>query len=527
MLLPSRARRARQDSTAALPKETDPKLVLILETVLLVVYFAVLVMLSFYGLHRYKMAWLYYKHKDDVPVPLRNYAEDELPVVTVQLPCFNERYVIERLIDVVAALDWPADRLEIQVLDDSTDDTVDIARAAVARWKALGVDIKCIHRTDRTGYKAGALENGMEQARGQFIAVFDADFIPPADFLRKTVHHFTDDGIGMVQARWDHINRNHSMLTEIQSVLLDGHFVIEHTARHRSGRFFNFNGTAGIWRREVIADAGGWQHDTLTEDLDLSYRAQCKGWRFVFLKDVLAPAEIPVEMNAFKAQQHRWAKGSIQTARKLLPYILSCDLPFKVKLEAFTHLSNNIAYLLMIVLSLLMPLATVIRIHRGWHETMLVDLPVFALATFSVCFFYVLSQRENGRSWWDSIRFLPAVLSVGIGLSVNNCKAVIEALVGHQTPFVRTPKYAVTTESKTQSWMASAYIKRMTFMPAIELSFALWFGVAVFYALAQGVSAAASLPFLLLFQLGFLYVGLSSWLQTSRLFRKRAPAPAP
>jgi cellulose synthase/poly-beta-1,6-N-acetylglucosamine synthase-like glycosyltransferase len=496
---------------------------LFLETALLVVYFTVLVMLSFYGLHRYLMAWLYYRHRNDIPTPTRVYEEDELPVVTIQLPCFNERYVIERLIEHTVIIDWPAEKLEIQVLDDSTDDTVGIAQAAVARWAAQGVDIKLLHRSDRTGYKAGALEAGMAVARGEFIAIFDADFIPPTDFLRRTMDHFTEPEIGMVQARWDHLNRDHSLLTQIQSILLDGHFVIEHTARHRSGRFFNFNGTAGIWRKETIYDAGGWQHDTLTEDLDLSYRAQCKGWRFVFLKDVLAPAEIPVEMNAFKAQQHRWAKGSIQTARKLLPYILSCDLPLKVKVEAFTHLSNNIAYVLMIFLSLMMPLATVIRINRGWHESLLVDLPVFAMATFSVCFFYVLSQRENGRSWWDSIRFLPAVLSVGIGLSVNNCKAVLEALVGHQTPFVRTPKYAVTRDSSARAWIGSAYTKKMTLMPLIELSFALWFGFAVFFALSHGISAAASLPFLLLFLLGFLYVGLASWLQTSRFFRRQAP----
>jgi cellulose synthase/poly-beta-1,6-N-acetylglucosamine synthase-like glycosyltransferase len=333
------------------------------------------------------------------------------------------------------------------------------------------------------------------------------------------VDFFTDQGIGMVQARWDHLNRGHSLLTEVQSIMLDGHFVIEHTARHRSGRFFNFNGTAGIWRRETIADAGGWQHDTLTEDLDLSYRAQCRGWRFIFLKDVISPAEIPVEMNAFKSQQHRWAKGSIQTALKLLPVILRSDLPSHIKLEAFTHLSNNLAYPLMILLSLMMPLATMIRIHRGWTESLLVDLPVFMMATFSVGFFYLMSQREIGRSTWQSLRYLPAVLSVGIGMSVNNCKAVLEALLGHESPFVRTPKYG--EQARRSQWMSSAYIKRINFLPMVELGFGLWFTTAVIYTLQQGLSAAASLPFLLLFQLGFFYVGLSSLLQTSALFARR------
>ncbi len=495
------------------------------ETILLICYFTVLAALSFYGLHRYAMAFIYHRHRDKTPTPQKLYADEELPVVTVQLPCFNERYVIERLIEAVCKLDYPREKLEIQVLDDSTDDTVEISRAAVARWAAKGMDIKHIHRTDRTGYKAGALEEGVAVSRGDYVAVFDADFIPQPNFLRRTVHFFNDPKVGMVQARWDHLNRDHSLLTHIQSVMLDGHFVIEHTARNRSGRFFNFNGTAGIWRKITIGDAGGWQHDTLTEDLDLSYRAQLRGWRCVYLKDVISPAEIPVEMNAFQSQQHRWAKGSIQTALKLLPTILRSDQPLKVKLEAFTHLSNNIAYLLMVFLSLMMPLATIVRINRGWTESLLVDLPVFILATFSVCFFYLMSQREVGRSLWDSVRYLPAVLSVGIGLSINNCKAVLEALAGHETAFIRTPKYAVTNKKEPIGWLNSSYIKRLDMLPMFELAFAAWFSVAIVYALSQGAAALASLPFLLLFQLGFLYVGLYSWFQTSRLFRRK-PTPA-
>ena len=275
------------------------------------------------------------------------------------------------------------------------------------------------------------------------MAVFDADFVPPRDFLRKTVNHFTDDGVGMVQVRWEHLNRGFSSLTEVQSILLDAHFVIEHTARNRSGRFFNFNGTAGIWRRATIASAGGWQHDTLTEDLDLSYRAQMKGWKFVFLPEVVAPAEIPVEMSAFKSQQHRWAKGSIQTAMKLLPRILSSELPYAVKKEAFFHLTANVAYLLMIPLAILMPITVVVRVSHGWIEVLLLDLPFFATATMSVCVFYVASQREIHASTWQRIKYLPYLMALGIGLSVNQARAVVEALLGHQTVFTRTPKSGV------------------------------------------------------------------------------------
>ncbi len=492
------------------------------ELIFLGVYFVILVMLSVFGLHRYAMAWLFHRHRDEVPAPVDRFEESSLPAVTVQLPCYNERYVIERLIDAVCAMDYPRDRLEVQVLDDSTDATREIAQAAVARWQGLGVSIVYLHREDRSGYKAGALEAGLKVARGEFVAVFDADFLPEADFLRKTIHFFTSPQIGMVQARWEHLNREHSLLTELQSILLDGHFVIEHTARHRSGRFFNFNGTAGIWRRVTIEEAGGWQHDTLTEDLDLSYRAQLAGWRFVYLKDVVSPAEIPVEMNAFKSQQHRWAKGSIQVARKLLWRLLRADLPLAVKLEATTHLTNNIAYLLMILLALMMPVATMLRLGHGWYEALLVDLPVFVLATFSVCFFYVMSQRALGRTWWEALRYVPGVMSLGIGLSVNNCKAVVEALVGHQTGFTRTPKYGIAgggAEARG-SWLDKAYIRRLDLLPVLELGLGLWFTVAVVAVLSHGAQALASLPFLLLFQGGFLYVGLLSLLQTSRLFRR-------
>ncbi|MCU1277910.1 MAG: glycosyl transferase family 2, partial [bacterium] len=290
-----------------------------LDHVLITSYLVVLLTLAMYGFHRSMLMYLYYRSRGADPVPLGRFDPTKLPVVTVQLPLFNEMYVAERLLDAINLLEYPRDKLEIQVLDDSTDETQAICRAKVEELQRGGLDIHYIHRTDRTGFKAGALENGLVTGRGEFVMVFDADFLPPPDIIERTVHFFTNDKVGMVQVRWDHVNRDYSRLTELQAMMLDGHFVIEHTARHRSGRFFNFNGTAGIWRVASIVDAGGWSHDTLTEDMDLSYRAQLKGWEFIYLKDVVSPAELPVEMNAFKSQQFRWAKGSIQVAKKLLP----------------------------------------------------------------------------------------------------------------------------------------------------------------------------------------------------------------
>jgi cellulose synthase/poly-beta-1,6-N-acetylglucosamine synthase-like glycosyltransferase len=482
------------------------------EIIFLIAYFATLAGLSFYGAHRYHTAWLYYRHKRKQPVPPPAVEGESLPHVTIQLPVFNERYVVRRLIDHVCRIRYPQHLLEIQVLDDSTDDTVEISRAAVDEWRARGVDIVHIHRTDRTGFKAGALQAGMLVSKGECIAVFDADFTPPPDFLEQTVPYFRDPGIGMVQARWDHINRDYSLLTQCQSILLDGHFILEHTARNRSGRFFNFNGTAGIWRRTCIEEAGGWQHDTLTEDLDLSYRAQLAGWRFVFLQDVLSPAEVPVEMNAFKTQQHRWAKGSIQVALKLLPRILKSDLPFKVKMEAFIHLTNNIAYVLMILLSFMLPFSLHVRVDHGWYQALLLDLPFFLGATVSVCTFYLASQREAGGSWAQRIFYLPFVLALGIGLAVNNAKATLEALFGQESPFVRTPKLAVEGK-KSKLPSNKTYRGGSNTLAYIEIFFGVYYTGTVIYCIVHSVWLA--LPFMLLFQFGFLYTGLMSRFQWS------------
>jgi cellulose synthase/poly-beta-1,6-N-acetylglucosamine synthase-like glycosyltransferase len=479
----------------------------LVETLTLAAYFFVLIVLAIYGWHRYYLVYLYMRNRDKEPKP--GPALDPLPVVTIQLPLYNEMYVADRLIAAVCQIDYPRALLEIQVLDDSTDETRSIAELATRRFAAQGVDIKFYHRADRLGYKAGALEAGLKTARGEFIAIFDADFIPKPDFLMRLIAHFRDPQIGMVQARWGHINQDYSLLTKIQSILLDGHFVLEHGGRNRSGRFFNFNGTAGIWRRAAIDDAGGWQHDTLTEDLDLSYRAQLRGWRFVFVSNVIAPAEVPVEMNAFKSQQHRWAKGSIQTCRKLLPTILRAKVPLGVKAEAFFHLTANFNYPFMCVLSVLMFPAMVIRYNMGWYEMLLIDVPLFFAATFSVCNFYMVCQREIHRDWLARVKYLPFLMSIGIGLSINNTRAVIEALFNAQSEFNRTPKYRI--EADGDEWVGKKYRQSVAVQPLIELALGLYFTATVFYALANQIYG--TVPFLVLFQIGFLYTGLLSIVQ--------------
>ena len=480
-----------------------------LENVLIGAYLTVLGLLAVYGFHRSQLVFLFYRTLRNMPRPARVLPDEELPFVTVQLPLFNERYVVERLVEAVAQFDYPRDRFEVQVLDDSTDDTTEIARRKVNEVADRGLAITLIHRTDRTGYKAGALENGLETARGELVAVFDADFTPPPNILRETVHFFSDEKVGMVQARWGHINRSYSLLTRIQSLMLDGHFVIEHGARQRSGRFFNFNGTAGIWRARAIHEAGGWEHDTLTEDMDLSYRAQLKGWRFLYAPEVVAPAEIPVEMASFKSQQHRWAKGSIQVCRKMLPTILRADVPFKVKAEAFFHLTANFAYLLMIFLALLLLPNLLVRDQHGWREVILIDLPLFMGTTFSIGTFYVVAHKHLYGNTWRGIAKVPLLMSLGIGLSINNAKAVLEGLFGHETEFVRTAKHGVA--DRCTSWRELKYRAKKGFVPIIELLFAAYFVATIAIAVMHG--HWVSLPFLSLFLFGYVYVGAWSLYQ--------------
>ena len=483
-----------------------------------ILYFVILSILSIYGVHRFIMATLYRIHRKEKPSPDKTF--DDLPMVTIQLPAFNEKYVIERLIDAVCQIRYPREKLQIQVLDDSTDETQEIAQNAVNRKVEEGFQIVYIHRDNREGYKAGALEHGLETATGEFVAVFDADFIPQPDFLEKTIHYFTDEKVGMVQERWEHINREFSVLTKTQSVLLDGHFVIEHTARNRSGRFFNFNGTAGIWRKCTISDAGGWQHDTITEDLDLSYRAQSKGWKFIYLNDATTPAEIPVEMIAFKTQQHRWAKGSIQVAMKILPNLLKSRLPLKVKVEAWMHLTSNISYILMIILSIMMPLTVRFRVQNSWMTSLWIDMIMFCCATLSIAMFYLLAQKEaRKQSLPDRLLYLPIVMCLGIGLSVNNCRAVIEALTKHKSGFVRTPKYGVLKSG--DDWQHVKYGFKMNWQPYVETAFGIYFAIAIVQTIISG--GYASVPFLCLFCAGYLYVGLGTFLGRSGLFSKRKP----
>ncbi len=472
-------------------------------------YFLTLVILAILGIHRYVMVWLYFRHKDRKPAPVP--PPETLPRVTLQLPIYNEMYVVERLLQSVVGIRYPRELLEIQVLDDSTDETTAIASRAVERYRAQGYDIHHLHRTDRTGFKAGALDAGLKSATGEFVLIFDADFVAPPDILERTLGHFADPKVGMVQARWGHINRSYSLLTEVQSIMLDGHFIMEHGARSRSGRFFNFNGTAGVWRRAVILDAGGWQHDTLTEDLDLSYRAQMRGWRFVYLPDLVSPAELPVEMNAFKTQQQRWAKGSVQVCRKLLPRILASDLPWWEKVEATFHLSANLAYPLMVLLAALIFPAVVLRYGMGWAEMIVVDVPIFLAATASVCSFYVFSQKEQSATAWRSkLKYIPAVLGIGIGISVNNAIAVLEGLVGRQSEFARTPKYRI--EAAGDDWKTKIYKGKASWVPYVELALACYFTFANLYALTYGL--VGTVPFIALFQWGFLYTSGMSLAQS-------------
>ncbi len=472
----------------------------LLSQTLLASYYLILGVLALFGMHRLVLLVLYYRTRHlriEAPPPPADW-----PRVTVQLPLYNELYVAERLIDAVSALDYPAERLEIQVLDDSTDRTRWIVARRVARLRDRGVNIVHLHRAERGGYKAGALAAGVERASGSLLAVFDADFVPPADFLRRTVPHFSDPEIGMVQACWEHLNRDYSLLTRIQAIFLDAHFLIEHAARNRSGRFFNFNGTAGVWRRQAILDAGGWQHDTLTEDLDLSYRAQLAGWKFRFLPDVKVPAELPVEVNAFKRQQYRWAKGSIQTARKLLVRVLRAPIPWQAKSEAMIHLTNNVAYLLMIGLSLLIFPAMLLRLGTDARLMLWIDLPLFLGATLSVLVYYSASQYLRGVRGGEWLRRLPAVMGLGVGLSVNNARAVLAGLGRRVGAFERTPKYRI--EKAGDGWQGKRYLIGRDLSAWIEAGFALYFIGCTGAALWLGMWP--SLPFLYLFLAGYCYM---------------------
>jgi cellulose synthase/poly-beta-1,6-N-acetylglucosamine synthase-like glycosyltransferase len=476
---------------------------------MLIPYFTVLGILSIYGIHRYDIIRTYFKHrKNAASEPRRRFAE--LPPVTIQLPIYNERYVVERLIDEAVKIEYPKERLQIQVLDDSTDDTAPFAEALVERYQALGYPIEYHHRSNREGFKAGALQEGLKTATGEFVAIFDADFCPPPDFLFRTIHFFADPAVGVVQTRWSYINRHYNFLTEVEAMLLDGHFILEHGARSRAGFFFNFNGTAGILRKRMIADAGGWQHDTLTEDTDLSYRAQLRGWRFVYVPGLDCPSELPVEMHGFQVQQSRWAKGLTQVARKLLPAILRADLPKRLKAEAFLHLTPNISYPLMVVVSGLMLPVMIVRFYMGPFQMVFVDLPLIVASFWSISLFYVVAQRElYPKTWKRSVWMLPLLIAAGVGLTIINTRAVLEGLFGIQTAFVRTPKFAIA--DRRMNLEVKKYRGRSGWLPYAEIALGLYFVVMVVFAIETYNYFA--IPFLALFVFGYWWAGFATLYQ--------------
>jgi cellulose synthase/poly-beta-1,6-N-acetylglucosamine synthase-like glycosyltransferase len=424
------------------------------------------------------------------------------PHTTIQLPIYNELYVAERLIESVCRIDYPKNLLQIQVLDDSTDVTTEIAKTTVEKMKNQGFDIDYIHRTDRTGFKAGALKDGLKSAKGELIGIFDADFVPNSDFLKESVPYFVDPNVGMVQTRWSHLNSDYSLLTRAQSMGIDGHFGVEQAARAWSGLFMNFNGTAGVWRKITIEDAGGWQADTLTEDLDLSYRAQMKGWKLIFVPQVECPAEVPVTITAFKSQQHRWAKGSIQTAKKNLGKLFKSNAPIFLKIQAFLHLTHYLVHpmMILVVLTSIPMLYTHWFFYRLTYPIMIFTL--FCLATFGPSSMYIFSQRILYRDWKSRIRYLPFLMCLGTGIAVNNTKAVFEALFGIESGFIRTPKYGI--KGKGDRWKDKRYSIPLNSVSILEFFLGLYSLTGLFMFLF--FSKYLISPFLFIYTAGFFYV---------------------
>lgn len=469
-----------------------------MEEIILFTYIGSLMILFTFGSHGFIMIYYYLKHRhkrDDFSNQLENY-----PVVTLQLPIYNEMYVIERLIKTVCEMDYPIDKLEIQVLDDSTDETVEIVDNIVKEYKLQGFDIHHIHRTDRSGYKAGALKEGLKVAKGEFVGIFDADFIPRKNFLKIVLPFFKDPKIGMVQTRWEHLNRAYSLVTQIQALALDGHFVLEQQVRNKAGYFINFNGTSGVWRKECIFDAGNWEADTLTEDLDLSYRAQLKGWKFRYLTDFTTPSEVPSEINSLKSQQFRWTKGAIETARKMLFRVWMAKLPLKTKIMCTFHLTNNIVFPF-ILLACLLNMPIVLIKNTGLYDTYFLFMSVFVLAFIASFLFYLYSQKDVYDDWRSRILLFPVFMAGSMGFAINNTKAVFEALINKKSEFVRTPKYGI--EGDKDKWQDKKYVhkKFVKFSVILELLVAL-------YSLACVVVSAVTLqisaiPFQLMYTFGF------------------------
>ncbi|HKO48227.1 MAG TPA: glycosyltransferase [Polyangiaceae bacterium] len=467
-----------------------------MQIVLLALYCTVLLVLCTYGAHRASLVFQCMRYKRRIERGSRSITvpESELPTVTVQLPLYNEATVVRRLLDAAGALDYPSDRLELQILDDSTDETEGIARAAVDELRERGINAVYLRRPDRHGYKAGALDFGLQQASGELVAIFDADFVPQSSFLREIVGHFSDPRIGMVQTRWEHMNRDHSLLTSIQALMLDGHHMVENRARFGAGNMFNFSGTGGMWRRQAIQDAGGWEHDTLTEDLDLSYRAQLAGWRFVYRGDVLTPAELPEDMSSFRAQQYRWAKGTVQTARKLLLRVAKSELTLAQRIEACFHMLPHMAYPMMVLLTLLLLPALVFMPASDVRTLLLIDLPLCIGATGSLATFYAMAEIAQGRSAWGAMKRLPALIALGAGLAPHLSSAVFDGMRSMAGEFVRTPKRG------EQRGRYRQYAK----LPTTEIALAAVCACSVVASIETGHYFAT--PFAALFMSGYGYV---------------------
>lgn len=474
-----------------------------MEDIVLISYFLSLSILFVFGCHGFIMIYYHRKYRGVNPVQ-KNNSEDV--VVTIQLPLYNELYVVDRLIQAVCEIDYPKDKLEIQVLDDSTDETTQIAAEIINRKKEEGFDIVHVRRDSRKGFKAGALKEGLKTAKGEYVAIFDADFIPRKDFLKKTLSFFSDDKVGMVQTRWEHLNGDYSLLTRAQALSLDGHFVIEQTVRNKAGFFIQFNGTGGVWRKSCIEDAGNWHDDTLTEDLDLSYRAQLNGWRFVFLKDFTSPAELPSEINALKAQQFRWTKGAIETAKKVLPQVWRSKVPLRIKLQATFHLTGNLVFPF-ILLTAILNVPLIFIKNSGSHEAYFALLSLFIFAFISSFLFYLYSQKDIRTDWRKKIVLFPLFMAGSMGLAVNNSRAVIEGLLNRKSEFVRTPKYKV-IDGK-DSWIGKKYVA-----PKFGMSVIVELIMAIYCLIGIGSSIyfleIAALPFQILFFMGFSFVSLTS-----------------
>lgn len=473
----------------------------------LIVYGLLLSFILLFSVVQLQLAWTYLRQsRKPHPGPIAS--SGPLPYVTVQLPLYNERHVVERLIDQVAAMDWPRGRFEVQVLDDSNDETAQLAAVRIAHWRTQGIDMKHVRRPDRKGFKAGALAFGTEQARGEFIAIFDADFLPPCDLLRKVIPWFNDTKMGMVQTRWGHINRDSNLLTQLQAFGLDAHFTVEQVGRNSLGRFINFNGTAGVWRKTCIIDAGGWRPDTLTEDLDLSYRAQLKDWRFHYLEDVVSPAELPAAMNALKTQQYRWNKGAAECVVKNLPAVLrDPTLSFSTKLHATFHLMNSTVFVCILGTALLsVPLLLVKQTHPEFRVFFNLAV-VFTFALLVLALFYGAAHRRYYHGWRGALRFLwtfPVFLSMSMGLSLHNAIAVTEGYLGRKSPFLRTPKSGATAGGKAIS--RDRYLKSaITPITAMEFAIALYAVVGLVIGFRVGDLGLA--PYHLMLALGFGTVG--------------------